>query len=109
MTIKELESCHNENTSLIDQLKRPILSYVLYFFRSHSGTLHFKHSRESSILSFHYLTFEFVCVARMIQCVAFNTRIFTNFAMFFCTETVLKFHGIEFWRSKDYTLVHKRI
>lgn len=98
MTIKELESCHNENTS-VDQLKRPIPSCVLYFLRSQSGTLHCKHRRESSILSFHYLDFEFVCVARMIQCLSLNTHIFTNFAIFFCTETVLNLRDTLCWQS----------
>ena len=35
----------------------------------------------------------------MIQCVALNTHIFTNFAIFFCTETVLNLRDTLCWQS----------
>ena len=99
MTIKELESCHNENTSLsINWNAR----YCLVFYIFWDLTVELFISNIGENLQFWVstiLTFEFVCVARMIQCVALNTHIFTNFAIFFCTETVLNLCDTLCWQS----------
>ena len=90
MTIKELESCHNENTSLSQSTEtRNAVLCSIFYLRSQSGTLQFKHRQESPILSFHSLTLEFVCIACTIQCAALNTHVLTDFPIFFCTETDL--------------------
>ena len=90
MTIKELELCHNENTSLSQSTEtRNAVLCSIFYLRSRRGTLQFKYRRESPMLSFHSLTLEFVCVACTIQCVALNTLILTDFPIFFGTETDL--------------------